>query len=170
MGVEVLRLMRISDSASESLAVQARAVGESGELPLAAFDGFPTAMLLSPGPEFAGSLHYMFFPRGAAQGFHHHPSPRYLVVVGDAELHVHYSDAAVDEDPRPTEQLLVVPAGELTVLRLTTRLWHRFSTPTNHGNGVLALTFHEDDGISDATDVVAQLMERETTFFDPARH
>lgn len=120
-------------------------------------------MLFRPTVVQPGSLHYMFFPPKARQDFHYHPGGRYILLVGDVDMHVHHSPAAVDVDPQIAEEKLVVPAGTFAAIRMPPEMWHCFETDSDIGSGVFAITFHDDDEV-DPGAVDDDLME-EATFY-----
>jgi hypothetical protein len=165
--VEIIRLFDIGKAALGTVLASAQRFNADGPIPMTEFDGFPTAMLLRPATDFTGSLHYMFFPRRATQAFHYHPSSRYLLLLGDVDLSIHHSTAGPASDPRASEQVEVVQAGTLATLRFPAQYWHSFRTESTRGRGVLAFTFHEDDGIASGETSRDDLMQQETTFWHP---
>ena len=160
---EFREFLRMEPSAVDGILEACRAAHDDPTLPLTTFSGFPTAMLFRPTVTQPGSLHYMFFPAKARQDFHYHPGGRYILLVGDVDVHVHHSTAAVNVDPRAEEQKLVVPAGTFAAIRMPAEMWHCFETKSDTGAGVFAITFHDDDEV-DPNAVDDDLME-EATFY-----
>lgn len=165
--LETVDLFSLEPSAVEKFLARAELSHAFGAFPMAAFDGFPTAMLFPPMRPFLGSLHYMFFPPRAEQQFHHHPGVRYLVLLGDVAMHVHYSRSDVAEDPHLEEEVVTLHPHTLTAVRFPSRFWHSFRTASDTGRGVMAFSFHEDDDMPPGTVAQAALMEEETTFWEP---
>lgn len=164
--IETFQLFSVEREAVAQLLTAAKHAHERDDWSLTAFSGFPTAMLFAPSEAHAGSLHYMFFPVAAKQRLHRHPGSRCIVMLGDVELLVHYGDADADADP--VTATVTVPAMTLTALRLPPFLWHAFETRSRDGIGVLAVTFHEDDGVADPSAVGADLMESQTVYWSGA--
>src|SRR5579862_6446466 len=81
------------------------------------FDNLPTQMLFPPGGSFRGSAHLMFFPPNARQRFHFHPGVRYLLLFGDSPITIHYSRDAPPSDPSINSDRIMVPPGQLTMVR-----------------------------------------------------
>jgi hypothetical protein len=163
--MEIIPLLRLAKPSVGAVLAAAERFHASGEIPLTHFDGFPTAMLFRPTHGFTGSMHYMFFPARADQGFHHHPSSRYLLLLGDVDMAIHHSDAGPESDPHDSEQVAIIPAGTLGAVRFPAKYWHSFRTNSASGRGVMAFTFHEDDAIRPGQIVTDALMEQETTFW-----
>jgi len=133
---------------------------------MSTFNGLPTAMLFRPNSEMEGSFHYMFFPSSAQQRFHYHPGSRYLVLLGDVDIHVHYSNVGKEECPYNDMNCIILPKHTLCVVRFKPYLWHRFETKDERGTGVMAFSFHGDDQLEDTENITDDLMEELTTFWE----
>lgn len=163
--LESFELLSLEEGPVEGLLRSCLDAHDDPGLPMTSFNGFPTAMLLRPTAEQPGSLHYMFFPARASQEFHRHPGGRYILLVGDVPMHVHYSEAPPKENPADSCETLVIPARTFAGIRMPPEMWHRFETSSETGAGVFAITFHDDDEV-DPTAVQDDLME-EATFYWP---
>jgi hypothetical protein len=163
--MEISRLFRVPLPTIRTLMRNARA--SEAEIPgMTTFSGFPTAMIFAPSNSLAGSLHYMFFPTPAEQRAHRHPGDRYLLLLGDVDVHIaHCSFVSGEDDPRSRLETLVLKRGWLHAVRFPANHWHQFATVDPSGSGVLAFSFHGDDHI-DLDQVSTGLME-ELTFFLP---
>ena len=162
-GFESLGFMQLGSAGIGGLLDACDAAHSSPSMPLTTFNGFPTAMLLRPTAEQPGSMHYMFFPARARQEFHYHPGGRYILLIGDVDMHVHHSGVGVAEDPTEAPETLVVNAGTFAAIRMKAETWHCFETKSDSGRGVFAITFHDDDEM-DPSAVGDDLME-EATFY-----
>jgi hypothetical protein len=163
--MESLPLFRIGKRETRHLLVRASKEQQSGRWRVSTFNDLPTAMLFRPNDEHEGSLHYMFFPSPAGQLFHYHPAARYLLLIGDIDIHIDYSFAEENEDPSLSAQHLLIPSHTFTAVRFRPRLWHRFETKDNQGLGVLAFSFHGNDHVDDLSTVSDDLMEEVTIFW-----
>lgn len=142
---------------------------EAGDTPLDTFNGLPTLVVFRPTADYPGSLHYMFFPPNAQQQFHYHPGERYLLLLGDVDLTIQHSTATITENPNDASTTTVLPACTAAAIRLKKETWHRFST-NGTGIGVIAFTFHPDDGPESRDRALRGLMEELTVFWqEPAR-
>lgn len=133
---------------------------------LTTFNNLPTAMLFAPTAQYGASLHYMFFPAIARQRFHYHPRPRYLLLLGDTSVHVHYSAVPVTANPHQSARTLTIPPFVLSALRFEGNFWHAFETTGDAAIGVVAFSFHDNDQVTDLSTVSDHLMEELTTFWD----
>lgn len=135
---------------------------------LGAFDGMPVKVLFAPEQDFPASLHYMFFPAGGFQRFHHHPDGRHLVLLGDTPLRIRHSLAPPDEEPFASVVTTEIPAGQLTIVRSKPLAWHEFSAPKREvGTGIIAFSFHDKDS---NTNHILNMLMRDTVFFDELRN
>ena len=165
MGIEIFTLFSVGLEAVRSLLIAAERSHERKDWALTAFNGFPTAMLFRPGEVHSGSMHYMFFPARGRQKFHYHPGARCVVLLGDVDMRIRFSTADRDANPESTAQTRTVPALTLTAVRFAPFLWHCFETADDAGVGVLGLTFHDDDGVTDPPDITDELMEDLTVYW-----
>jgi len=133
--------------------------------PLVHFEDQATTMLLRPDNLDRGSLHYMHFPAGSSQRLHYHPSVRYLIAIGDCDTTV-TSGVLLEEggDPHPRLRSVVLRAGVISALRITTHEWHRFEVSSDGDAGVIAFSVHGDDHLSDQQ-ITSDLMLEVTTFW-----
>jgi hypothetical protein len=169
VSIQAFELFSVGSDVTQALLTSAASAHNKPEWHLSTFSGFPTAMLLRPDRTYPGSLHYMFFPARACQEFHYHPGERYLVLIGDVDMHVHNSGVGQREDPTETPETLVVPANTLVAVRFPAYFWHSFETKSDFGLGVLALTFHNDDEIDALSPVADDLMEDRTIYWQRGR-
>lgn len=138
-----------------------------GKLPgLSSFNELPAAMIFPPAARHSGSLHVMYFPTPCGQRFHYHPGDRCLLLVGDVEVRVQHSEAGVESNPQPSSNTLHLRPLVLHSVRFPAFLWHRFSTVSETGSGVLAFSFHGDDQIEETEVVSPNLMEELTVFLE----
>jgi len=129
---------------------------------LTTFSDLPTLMLLQPKENLQSSFHYMHFPPNKKQIFHYHPSARYLLVLGDVDMHIHYNKCDLDSNPYNDFTTLTLPAFTLGIVRYEANVWHYFeSSKGENKRGIVAFTFHDQDDIEEIHD---NLME-ELTFF-----
>ena len=162
--MESICLFQVGTRETKHLLAKALKEQENGPWRLSTFNNLPTAMLFRPNEEHEGSLHYMFFPPSASQQFHYHPSARYLLLLGDVDVHIHYSYASKDENPNLSAENILIPRYMFTAIRFNACLWHRFETKSESGSGVIAFSFHGNDYVGDTSAVADNLME-EVTFF-----
>jgi hypothetical protein len=165
VGIEISTLFSVGLEAVRPLLLAAERSHEREDWALTAFSGFPTAMVFRPDEVHSGSMHYMFFPAKGRQEFHHHPGARCVVLLGDVDMHIHFSTADHDANPESTAQTRTVPALTLTAVRFAPFLWHRFEAAGDAGVGVLGFTFHDDDGVADLPTVTDELMEDLTVYW-----
>lgn len=168
--MELHKLATFPKDVVDQMLQAARASQEAGDAPLDTFNGLPTLVVFRPTIEYPGSLHYMFFPPSAQQEFHYHPGERYLLLLGDVDLTIQHSNADIDtrENPGDTGSTVVLPACTAAAIRLKKETWHRFST-NGSGIGVIAFTFHPDDGPESRSRALRGLMEELTVFWrEPA--
>lgn len=165
MGIEIFTLFSVGPEAVRPLLVAAESSHEREDWALTAFNGFPTAMVFRPDDVHSGSMHYMFFPARGRQEFHHHPGARCVVLLGDVDMHIHFSTADRDANPESTAQTRTVPALTLTAVRFAPHLWHSFETAGDDGVGVLGLTFHDNDDVADLPAITDALMEDRTVYW-----
>ena len=84
--LDVFPLFNLEPTTTADIISAALAQHGNPDWRLSVFGDQPTAMLLRPGDQDPGSVHYMYFPSPSAQVFHHHPGARSLIAVGDVEL------------------------------------------------------------------------------------
>lgn len=166
--MELRKLATFPKHVVDQILDAAKTSQETGNTPLDTFNGLPTLVVFRPTGEYPGSLHYMFFPPNAEQQFHYHPGERYLLLLGDVDLTVQHSTAGIHENPYHASSTTVLPACTAAAIRLTKEMWHRFST-AGTGIGVIAFTFHPDDGAESRDRALQGLMEELTVFWrEPA--
>jgi hypothetical protein len=170
MSIELFPLFSVELEAVRPMLAAAERSHRRNDWALTAFSGFPTAMVFRPDEVHAGSMHYMFFPAAGRQRFHHHPGARCVVLLGDVDMHIHYSTATRDSDPEQSADTVVAPALTLTAVRFPPFFWHCFETCGRNGTGVLGLTFHDNDrvGVEQAPAVTDDLMEDRTVYWSSA--
>jgi len=166
MSLQSFELFSVEQDVAAALLAEAQSAHERPEWHLTTFSGFPAAMLFRPDTTHVGSLHYMFFPPQACQRFHYHPGGRYVVLLGDVDMHIHYSTVDCESNPLDAAETLVVPALTFAAVRFPAFFWHCFETKSESGSGVLALAFHDDDQVDDdAPPVDDDLMEEQTVYW-----
>jgi hypothetical protein len=163
--MESFLLFAVEESAAAAFLRRARDAHGGGRLNLSTFDKNPTAMLFRPAAKMKGSLHYMFFPAPAAQRFHRHPGERYLLLLGDVDMHARYSLVGPNENPHLENTEIIIPRFHFAALRFPAEMWHQFETRNDGGTGVFAVSIHGDDGQDAPGSVGEGLMEELTTFW-----
>ncbi|HEV7390783.1 MAG TPA: hypothetical protein VGO08_03995 [Burkholderiales bacterium] len=167
--MELRELATFPPAIVDELLRAARTAHERGDTPVDTFNGLPTLVVFRPTSDHPGSLHYMFFPPGAEQQYHYHPGERYLLLIGDIDVIIQHSGAGIGDNPHETSNRTVLQAYTAGAIRLKKETWHKFATSNARGIGVIAFTFHPDDGPESRELAVSGLMEELTVFWqEPA--
>lgn len=129
---------------------------------MSSFSGQPTKVLFFPEIMFPASMHYMHFPPGSTQPFHHHPGGRHLIIIGDVDIAIRYCSTPEVLNPGQDAKLKNLPRLHIGLVRFPGRMLHSFSAEMNGSVGAVAISFHDNDGLRSGN---PHLMEQLTIFW-----